>query len=141
MDQHARFAAIREQGEGQAAIFMEFPKAHSVRVSGVTTDDWGVESEITCISAPGFELFGNHRKPCQLSCAWIAWWAEPEEWGAQQVSWQLYFAPGFVEAVGAKAARCDREGRPLGYPDAMECLGRYRMKERGETGDEVAGLG
>jgi len=139
MDQHARFAAIGNRARA-GGDFYGISKAHSVRVSGVDDDDWGVESEITASQRQALNCLGITGSLVNSVARGLPGGRSPRSGGAAGQLAAL-LCPGFVEAVGAKAARCDREGRPLGYPDAMECLGRYRMKERGETGDEVAGLG
>jgi hypothetical protein len=130
-----RFEKIYKEREDKPAILLERPRAHYVRVSEVTIDDWGVKLVITCLPAPGFDLLGRSKKhTSQFAAAWMTFSATSDEWQAMYVGWRLYFDPAVIKVTLETAAELAKDGKVLDYQGA-----RIAMAEI-ELAKEQAGL-
>jgi hypothetical protein len=118
-----RFPELAQRCEGSAAILMEYPSTWLVRVSNISSDDWGVRFKITFVPTPGLSPPRNTNRPSeQLSAAWEIFSFAADVWSARYVAWRLHFAPGLVEKVCVVASQMAEEGNQLDYRGIAKCL-------------------
>jgi hypothetical protein len=122
----ARFTAIAALSEGALAILMERPNATLVRVSNISSSDWGVKLKVTCVATPGMNPLGRtNRSSGDMSAAWEVFSFSASEWSAAYVSWRLHFAPELIEKVCVIAGQMAEQGNQIDYSNVVKCLVEY----------------
>ena len=118
-----RFPEMAKLREGSLAILMEYPSTWLVRVSDISSDDWGVKFNITFVPTPGLSPPRNTNTPSgKLSAAWEIFTLSADVWSARYLAWRLHFDPESVERVCMVAGQMAEQGNQLDYRGVGKCL-------------------
>jgi|SRR5271170_1269303 len=121
------FIDVAAKCEGARAIFLEDPDVTLVRVSDITSDEWGVKAKVSCMPTPGMSLLGKGQSmSCDLGAAWRVFSSDATEWYAHYVNWKLFFDTRLIEKITEVAAESAMSGKLLAYDAAMSCVREHR---------------